>query len=80
LPMPKVVSDEDEQLPASYTNFYIGNQKVLVPVFDHKNDSKAIAILQDLFPTRKVVGIRCVDLVYGFGTIHCISQQQPCGV
>lgn len=80
LPMPKVVSDEDERLPASYTNFYIGNQKVLVPIFDHKNDSKALAILQELFPTRKVVGIRCVDLVYGFGTIHCISQQQPCGV
>ena len=80
LPMPKVVSDEDERLPASYTNFYIGNEKVLVPVFDHKNDAAALKILQDLFPTRKVVGIRCVDLVYGFGTIHCISQQQPCPV
>ena len=78
LPMPHVVSDEGYQLPASYTNFYIGNQKVLVPVFDHKNDEKALAILQELFPTRKVVGIKCVDLVYGFGTIHCISQQQPC--
>jgi agmatine deiminase len=80
LPMPKVVSDEDERLPASYTNFYIGNQKVLVPTFDHENDCKALSILQDLFPTHKVVGIRCVDLVYGFGTIHCISQQQPCCV
>jgi len=78
LPMPKVVSDEGQRLPASYTNFYIGNQKVLVPVFDHKNDAKALAVLQELVPTRKVVGIRCVDLVYGFGTIHCISQQQPC--
>lgn len=78
LPMPKVVSDEGQRLPASYTNFYIGNEKVLVPVFDHKNDAKALSILQELFPTRKVVGIRCVDLVYGFGTIHCISQQQPC--
>lgn len=77
LPMPHVESDDGQQLPASYTNFYIGNQKVLVPVFDHKNDSAALLILQDLFPTRKVVGIRCVDLVYGFGTIHCISQQQP---
>jgi agmatine deiminase len=80
LPMPKVVSDEDERLPASYTNFYIGNQKVLVPVFDHPNDGVALGILQELFPTRKVVGIPCVDLVYGFGTIHCISQQQPCSV
>jgi agmatine deiminase len=80
LPTPKVVSDENERLPASYTNFYIGNQKVLVPVFDYKNDVKALSILQCLFPYRKVVGIRCVDLVYGFGTIHCISQQQPCVV
>jgi agmatine deiminase len=80
LPMPKVVSDEDERLPASYTNFYIGKNKVLVPVFDDPNDSKALYILQDLFLERKVVGIRCVDLVYGFGTIHCISQQQPCSV
>ncbi len=78
LPMPKVVSDEGYRLPASYTNFYIGNTKVLVPVFDHPNDGKALAILRELFPTRKVVGINCVDLVYGFGTIHCISQQQPC--
>lgn len=78
LPMPKVVSDEGETLPASYTNFYIGNGKVLVPIFDHENDKKALGILQEIFPTRKVVGIRCVDLVYGFGTIHCISQQQPC--
>jgi agmatine deiminase len=80
LPMPKVVSDEGQRLPASYTNFYIGNEKVLVPIFDHKNDRQALSILQELFPTRKVVGIRCVDLVYGFGTIHCISQQQPCRV
>ncbi len=78
LPMPKAVSDEDYRLPASYTNFYIGNTKVLVPVFDHPNDQKALAILQELFPTRKVVGICCKDLVYGFGTLHCISQQQPC--
>ena len=78
LPMPKVISDEGQRLPASYTNFYIGNEKVLVPIFDHKNDAAAMSILQELFPTRKVVGIRCVDLVYGFGTIHCISQQQPC--
>jgi agmatine deiminase len=78
LPMPKVISGEDERLPASYTNFYIGNEKVLVPVFDHNNDEKALSILKKLFPTRKVVGIRCTDLLYGFGTIHCISQQQPC--
>jgi agmatine deiminase len=77
LPMPKTISDEGYRLPASYTNFYIGNEKVLVPIFDNENDGKALSILQSLFPTRKVVGIRCVDLLYGFGTIHCISQQLP---
>lgn len=77
LPMPKAESDEGYRLPASYANFYIGNTKVLVPVFSHPNDAKALAILQELFPNRKVVGIDCRDLVYGFGTLHCISQQQP---
>ncbi len=78
LPMPHVVSDEGYRLPASYTNFYIGNEKVLAPIFNDPHDRKALEILQELFPTRKVVGIICVDLVYGFGTLHCISQQQPC--
>jgi agmatine deiminase len=76
LPMPSAVGN-DGRLPASYTNFYIGNSKVLVPIFGHKNDQVALAILQKLFLDRKVVGINCVDLVHGFGTIHCISQQQP---
>jgi len=76
--MPHVVSDEGYRLPASYTNFYIGNQKVLVPIFNDPHDGKALAILQRFFPTRKVTGIVCNDLVYGFGTLHCISQQQPC--
>jgi agmatine deiminase len=78
LPMPTVLSDDGYRLPASYTNFYIGNSKVLMPTFGHKNDEKASAILQEQFPNRKVIGIPCNDLVYGFGTIHCISQQQPC--
>jgi agmatine deiminase len=78
LPMPRAVSEEGYRLPASYTNFYIGNEKVLVPIFNDPHDSEALEILQKLFPTRKVVGIVCVDLVYGFGTLHCISQQQPC--
>ncbi len=75
--MPGNVTGCDCRLPASYTNFYIGNTKVLVPIFNHKNDAVALEILQKLFPTRKVVGINCQDLVNGFGTIHCISQQQP---
>jgi agmatine deiminase len=78
LPMPKVLDEEGFRLPASYTNFYIGNTKVLMPIFDHPNDKEAMAILQEQFSTRKVVGIACKDLVYGFGTLHCISQQQPC--
>ena len=80
LPMPRVVSDEGLQLPASYTNFYIGNEKVLVPIFNQPQDNKALSTLQELFPSRKIVGIQCTDLIYGFGTIHCISQQQPCAI
>jgi agmatine deiminase len=71
------VFDEEGTLPASYTNFYIGNTVVLVPVFGEDNDQKALTILQDLFVDRKVVGINWSDLVYGFGTLHCNSQQQP---
>jgi agmatine deiminase len=76
LPMP-YAEYEGFPLPASYTNFYIGNTKVLVPIFGHKNDKAALEILQKLFTDRKVVGINCTDLLHGFGTIHCISQQQP---
>ncbi len=77
LPMPGVVADQENRLPASYTNFYIGNRVVLVPVFDKPADVVALEILQGLFPERKVVGINCFDLVHGLGAIHCISQQQP---
>jgi agmatine deiminase len=76
LPMPGFVGD-DERLPASYANFYIGNDVVLVPTFGHKNDLKAMKIIQEAIPERRVVGINCRELVYGLGTIHCISQQQP---
>jgi agmatine deiminase len=77
LPMPGAVHHEEKRLPASYTNFYVGNGRVLVPIFNHENDKVALSILQKLFPDRKVVGIYCADLVHGLGTIHCISQQQP---
>lgn len=77
LPMPGFVGDGGKRLPASYANFYIGNDVVLVPVFGHENDQKALNVVQDCFPTRKVVGIHCFDLVHGLGTIHCVSQQQP---
>ena len=77
LPMPGFVGDEEGRLPVSYANFYIGNKVVLVPIFGHENDMKAMEIIQDQFPNRRVVGINCADLVYGLGTLHCISQQQP---
>jgi len=77
LPMPGNVECDNKRLPASYTNFYIGNKTVLVPTFESKNDDVALSILKKLFPKRKVVGVDCVDLICGFGAIHCISQQQP---
>jgi agmatine deiminase len=78
LPMPGRVGAE-RRLPASYANFYIGNDVVMVPVFGHKNDKKALKIIQGAFPDRRVVGISCWEMVHGLGTVHCISQQQPAG-
>ncbi len=82
LPMPGVVgparSDSDhKRLPASYANFYIGNAAVLVPVYSHRNDRKALAILKKLFPGRRIAAIECSALVYGLGSIHCVTQQEP---
>jgi agmatine deiminase len=75
--MPGNIECNRKRLPASYTNFYIGNKTVLVPTFNSENDKKALSILQKLFPKRKVIGVDCVDLICGFGAIHCVSQQQP---
>ncbi len=77
LPMPSPVKSDSQRLPASYANFYIGNKVVLLPVFNDKNDAVAIEILKDCFPNRKIVPIFAEPLVWGFGTIHCSSQQQP---
>ena len=77
LPMPGPVTFEGENLPASYANFYIANGVVIVPTFNDPNDRVALNILSDVFPGRQVVGIHCVDLVLGLGTLHCLSQQQP---
>jgi agmatine deiminase len=77
LPMPAPVIFEGRRLPASYANFYIANGIVLVPVFNDVNDRVALDILADLFPDRDVIPIYCGDLVWGFGTIHCMTQQQP---
>lgn len=77
LPLPAPLRFEGRRLPASYANFYIANCAVLVPTFNDPNDRVALAILGDLFPDRQVVGIHAVDLVWGLGTIHCLTQQQP---
>lgn len=77
LPMPAPLYWRDIQLPASYANFYIANAAVLVPTFNDPADREALGILADLFPDRRVVGIHAVDLVLGFGTLHCLTQQQP---
>ena len=83
LPMPGVVGGTStdtrnlDRLPASYANFYIANRVVLAPVFGHANDARALALLEKLFPDRDVAGINCEPLVWGMGTIHCVTQQQP---
>jgi agmatine deiminase len=77
LPMPARVIFEGRRLPASYANCYIANGLVLVPVFNDPNDRVALDILADLFPDREVVGIYCGDLIWGFGALHCMTQQQP---
>jgi agmatine deiminase len=77
LPMPKPLFFDGYRLPASYANFYIANAAVIVPTFNDPNDRVALGILGELFPDRPVVGIHAVDLVLGFGSLHCLSQQEP---
>jgi agmatine deiminase len=80
LPMPSPIVFAGQRLPASYANFYISNGLVLVPTFNDVNDRKALGILAELFPDHEVVGIHCGDLVYGLGTLHCMTQQEPASV
>ena len=77
LPMPKKVVREKQRLPASYANFYIANACVLVPTFADPADEAALSIFQRLFPDRRVIGIDCRELIWGLGTFHCLTQQQP---
>jgi agmatine deiminase len=77
LPMPRAVVFEGQRLPASYANFYIANGLVLVPTFHDPNDRVALNTLAECFPDREVIGIHAVDLVWGLGTLHCMTQQQP---
>jgi agmatine deiminase len=77
LPMPEPVFYDGTRLPASYANFYIGNRTVLAPIFGSQRDAVALATLRTLFPGRTVVGINAVDLIWGLGAFHCVTQQQP---
>jgi agmatine deiminase len=77
LPMPRPLFFEGYRLPASYANFYIANACVIVPTFNDPNDRIALGVLADLFPDRAVTGIHAVDLVLGYGTLHCLTQQEP---
>jgi agmatine deiminase len=79
LPFPRAVMMNGERLPASYANFYIANGVVLVPTFNDPNDRVALNTIAELMPSHRVVGIHAVDLVWGLGTLHCLTQQEPVG-
>jgi agmatine deiminase len=79
LPFPRPVVMNGERLPASYANFYVANGVVLVPTFNDASDRLALKILADLMPSHQVIGIHAVDLVWGLGTLHCLTQQEPLG-
>ena len=77
LPMPDAVVYDDQRLPASYANFYIANHAVIVPVFNCATDDKALQLIQQCFPGREVVGIDSTEIIWGLGSFHCMSQQEP---
>jgi agmatine deiminase len=68
---------EDLVLPASYANFYVANQCVLVPQYADPNDERALSTIREFFPTRRTVGLDCRELIWGLGAFHCLTQQQP---
>jgi agmatine deiminase len=77
LHMPEALVYEDQRLPCSYANFYIANKSVIVPTFRSKRDEKALQIIQECFKDREVVGIDSTDIIWGLGSFHCLSQQEP---
>ncbi len=77
LPMPAKLIYEDQQLPASYANFYIANQSVIVPTYRCEADEKALQIIETCFPDRRVIGIDSTEIIWGLGSFHCLSQQEP---
>jgi agmatine deiminase len=80
LPFPRRVIMAGERLPASYANFYIADGVVLVPTFNDRNDRIALNILAELMPQHQIVGVHATDLVWGLGTLHCLTQQEPRGL
>ena len=77
LPMPDEVVYEEQRLPASYANFYIANRAVIVPTYRCAKDDVALEIIQGCFPDRKVIGIDSTEIIWGLGSFHCLSQQEP---
>jgi agmatine deiminase len=77
LPMPEPLYFAGRRLPASYANFYIANGLVLAPTFNDPNDRAALSVLARTFPDREVTGINCIELIWGLGALHCMTQQQP---
>lgn len=77
LPMPDMVVYEDQRLPASYANFYVANGKVVFPTYKCVTDNRAAYILEECFPDREIIGIDSTDIIWGLGSFHCLSQQQP---
>ena len=75
--MPSPVIFDSQRLPASYANFYIANELVLVPTFNDPNDRIALNLIAECFPDRKVAGIHCTDFIWGLGALHCMTQQEP---
>jgi len=79
IPMPGEIVYENQRLPASYANFYIANNVVVVPTYRCDNDLKALDVIEQCFPDRKVVGIDSTEIIWGLGSFHCLSQQEPAG-
>ena len=77
IPMPKPIYIDNIKVPASYLNFYIANKIVLLPVFNDKNDKKVFLIFKKFFKSRTIIPIDCSELIWGFGAIHCMTQQEP---
>jgi len=75
--MPKPVIFEGQRLPASYANFYIANKSVIVPNFRCREDDQAMRILEECFPDRSIIGIDSTEIIWGLGSFHCLSQQEP---